>query len=108
MVKAPSEAVRPSVYVTTQEETNENSLSHYGETADIHEVRNFDEPREASSSSTNVVSMQAKSEEEPGEEEEDCEMGEEEAQEPIIRRAPKGPTKEEKERHEATHLPYRE
>ena len=32
MVKAPSEAVRPSLNVTIQEENNENSLSHHGET----------------------------------------------------------------------------
>ena len=33
---------------------------------------------------------------------------EEEVQEPKIRRAPKEPTKAERERHEALHLPYRE
>ena len=33
MVKAPSEAVRPSLNVTIQEKTNKNSLSHHGETA---------------------------------------------------------------------------
>ena len=33
MVKASSEAVRPSLNVATQEETNGDSLSHYGETA---------------------------------------------------------------------------
>ena len=32
VVKAPSEAVRPSLNVTSQEENNENSLSHHGET----------------------------------------------------------------------------
>ena len=32
----------------------------------------------------------------------------EEAAEPKIRRAPKGSTKEERERHEATHLPFRD
>ena len=35
-------------------------------------------------------------------------LGGEEAQEPKIRRAPKEPTKAERERHEALHLPYRE
>ena len=33
---------------------------------------------------------------------------EDEAQDPVTRKAPKGPTKEEREKHEATHLPFRE
>ena len=33
MVKASSEAVRPSLNVTSQQETTENSLSHHGDTA---------------------------------------------------------------------------
>ena len=64
MVKASSEAVRPSLNVTTQEETNGDSLSHHGETAaDVDDEMIGDED-------------------------------EEEAQEPVIRRAPRGPTKE--------------
>jgi len=43
------------------------------------------------------------------EEQEDLEeLDREEAQEPKIRRAPKEPTRAERERHEALHLPYRE
>ena len=33
MVKTSSEAVRPSLNVASQEETNKNSLSHHGDTA---------------------------------------------------------------------------
>ena len=33
---------------------------------------------------------------------------EEEVQASVTRRAPKGPTQEEREKHEATHLPFRE
>ena len=113
MVKAPSEAVRPSLNVTTQEETNENSLSHHGETAmDVkggNEQERSDKHEEQSSSSTGK--KLSKTESEQGEEREDedaADKDDEEAQEPVTRKAPKGPTKEEKEKHEATHLPFRE
>ena len=56
MVKAPSEAVRPSLNVTIHEKTNENSLSHHGETAMDVEGQNkedsLDKREEQSSSST--------------------------------------------------------
>ena len=45
---------------------------------------------------------------EPGQEEEAEESQEEEAEEPKVRKAPKGPSKEERAKHEATHLPFRE
>ena len=54
MVKAPSEAVRPSLNVTIQEKTNKNSLSHYGEAA--MEVEGQNKREEQSSSSTDKKS----------------------------------------------------
>ena len=102
MVKASSEAVRPSLNVTSQEETSENSLSHNGDTAMQPERRQGQGTQRAGSSQ----------EDEEGKERTDEEdyqgRDEEEAQEPVTRRAPKGPTKEEREKHEATHLPFRE
>ena len=113
MVKTPSEAVRPSLNVTTQEETNENSLSHHGETAMDVEGRNEQErsDKRAEQSSSSTGKSLSKTESEQGEEREDedaADKDEEEAQEPATRKAPKGSTKEEKEKHEATHLPFRE
>ena len=95
--KTQCEAVRPNINVTFQkEEDAKSSLSHHGETA--------------SSSSTCKATTRVRTEPEQGEEhvQEDEDGDEEEAQEPKTRRAPKGPTKEEKEKHEATHLPFRE
>ena len=46
--------------------------------------------------------------EEPEEKEEREAVEEEEETEVKVRRAPKGPTKREKEEHEATHIPYRD
>ena len=115
MVKTPSEAVRPCLNVTIQEKANKNSLSHHGETAmDVegqHEEDSLDKREEQSSSSTDKKITRSKTESEQGEEREDedgTDKDEEEAQEPVTRRAPKGPTKEEREKHEATHLPFRE
>ena len=115
MVKAPSEAVRPSLNVTIKEETNKNSLSHHGETAmDVEsreEQKQLDKHHEQSSSSAgkNIIRTRTESEQvEEREHEDGADEVEEEAQEPVTRRAPKGPTKEEKEKHEATHLPFRE
>ena len=111
MVITHSEAVRPSLkpmQSKARKEDDQNSLSHHGEAA-------MDTER-PSSSSTSKMTTRGMTEGEQGEEldEEDGDEGdeeeqeEEEAQEPITRRAPKGPTKEEKEKHEATHLPFRE
>ena len=112
MVKAPSEAVRPSLNVTIKEETNKNSLSHHGETAmevESREQKQLDKHDEQSSSSTGKNIIRTKTESEQAEErehEDGADEAEEEAQEPVTRRAPKGPTKEEKDKHEATHLPF--
>ena len=56
MVKVPSEAVRPSLNVTKQDDNHENSLSHHGET-DVyvkgpHEQEKSNKHEEQSSSST--------------------------------------------------------
>ena len=112
MVKAPSEAVRPSLNVTIQEENNENSLSHHGETEVYvkgqNEQEKLNKHEEQSSSSTDkkIIRSRPESEQVEEREDEDADKDEEEAQEPVTRRAPKGPTKEEKEKHEATHLPF--
>ena len=82
MVKTSSEAVRPSLNVTSQEETSENSLSHHGDTA-IQPEKRQEQGKESTRSSK---------EGEEGEErkdEEDCQDKDaEEAQEPVIRKAP--------------------
>ena len=75
MVKAPSEAVRPSLNVTIQEKANKNSLSHHGETAmDVegqNEEDSLDKREEQSSSSTDKKITRSKTESEQGEESED-------------------------------------
>ena len=103
MVRSRSEAVRPRFSVTAKEETNRNGLSHLGET----EMDVESESKMQSASSTDKTATQDTREEQGGQEGKD-EDEEEEAQEPVTRKAPKGPTKEERERHEATHLPFRE
>ena len=102
MVKASSNAVRPSLNVTIQEETSDNSLSHHGDTAIKVESRQ-EQDKESTTSRTEGEEREAKKDEEDYQDKD-----EEEAQEPVTRRAPKGPTKEEREKHEATHLPFRE
>ena len=93
-MKAPSEAVRPSLNVTSQEEGTKNSLGHHGDMA----IQAESQQEQDKENKTSPIDG------EEGEERTD----EEEAQEPVTRRAPKGPTKEEREKHEATHLPFRE
>ena len=104
MVSSHSEAVRPSLNVTTQEEIKGDGLSHHGDT-DMDEADQHSEKKSASS--RDKVEADSRSGEEERHEEKD-EDKDEEAQEPVTRRAPKGPTKEEREKHEATHLPFRE
>ena len=105
MVKTSStfvEAVRPNLNTAVEtEEIDADSLSHHGETA-----MNTDQ----SSSSTSKTITRVRKEPDRGEEHDrmDEDGDKEEAQEPITRRAPRGPTKEEKEKHEATQLPFRE
>ena len=70
-------AVRPSLKpIEAEAQEVDDDLSQDGEAADAENVREEDEMEE-----------------------------EEEAQEPKVRRAPKEPTKAERERHEALHLP---
>ena len=102
MVKTSSEAIRPSLNVTSQEETISNSLSHHGDTA----IKAGNTREEDNDSTTSR--MEAEEGQERKGEEDDRDGDEEEAQQPVTRRAPKGPTKEEREKHEATHLPFRE
>ena len=106
-------AVRPNLNVTTQEDDDDNnSLSHHGETdrkVKQQALRERPSAREGQSqSSTDKNLTQSTVVEEGGLEQEDVEDEEEEAQEPVTRRAPKGPTKEEREKHDATHLQFRE
>ena len=102
MVSSHSEAVRPSLNVATQEESKENGLGHLGDTAmDVES-----ESKQVTASSTNKAQAQTTFYEQ--EEHEGKDEDEEEGQEPVTRRAPKAPTKEEREKHEATHLPFRE
>ena len=102
MVKTSSEAVRPSLNVASQEETNKNSLSHHGDTAIQTEITQQQDKESTKSS------KEDEEREEMKDEGEYQDKDEEEAQEAVTRRAPKGPTKEEREKHEATHLPFRE
>ena len=110
MVKTSSEAVRPSLNVASQEETNKNSLSHHGDTAIQTEITQQQDNQRTKSSKEDEEGERREGDEGEGrkDEEEDQDGDEEEAQEPVTRRAPKGPTKEEREKHEATHLPFRE
>ena len=107
MVNFYSKAVRPSLNATSQEEVHGNGLSHDGETE--HESAQESVPsRGRSSSSTDKHIRQSTNGEQGGHEAEDVEDEEEEAREPVTRKAPKGPTKEEREKHDATHLQFRE
>ena len=77
MVKTSSEAVRPSLNVTSQEKTSDNSLSHHGDTAI--QVESKQEHDKESTSRT---------EDEEGEGRKD----EEDYQDKDEEEAPKGPT----------------
>ena len=105
MVKTSSEAVRPSLNVTNQEETSDNSLSHHGDTAIQTEITQQQDNQSTKSSKEHEEGERREREEGEGrkDEEEDQDGDEEEAQEPVTRRASKGSTKEETEKHEATH-----
>ena len=96
MVKAPSEAVRPSLNVTIQEDNNENSLSHHGETEVYvkrpNEQDKLNKHEEQSSSSTDKKIIRSRPESEQAEEgegrkgeEDDQDGDEEEAQEPVTK-----------------------
>ena len=73
MVKVPSEAVRPSLNVTKQDDNNENSLSHHGETEAYvkspYEAEKLNKHEEQSSSSTHKRIMRSRPESEQVEEE---------------------------------------
>ena len=82
-------------------------MSHPGDTARAHELR----PVEEQASEEDEDMERARPEGRAQGEEEEAEGGEEgmeeEAEVAKVRRSPKGPTKREREQHEATHLPYR-
>ena len=99
-------AVRPSLNVATQEELDSNSLSHHGETEQ--KVNQWNRQGEMNEKEQQNLSGKGEEGEEEDKDLEREEYEDDEAREPITRRAPKGPTKEEREKHEATHLPFRE
>ena len=79
MVKAPSEAVRPSLNVTIQGENNEKSLSHHGETESYvkssNEQERSNKHEEQSSSSTSKKMIRSGTDRDQGGEREDEERG---------------------------------
>ena len=93
MVDTHSEAVRPSLNVASKEEIKNNGLSHHGEAG----MQVEDQEQEGNLLGREVGSRIDQQKEDADEEEE-----EDEAQEAVTRKAPKGPTKEEREKHEAT------
>ena len=102
-------AVRP-----TPEETANHGLSRGGDTAGA--LRPLEEEKEEEDPGIALEEDPARglrpggasTERQRGSEEGLEEEEEEEGEEVKVRRAPKGPTKREREEHEATHIPYRD